>query len=375
MPKVSVIIPAYNAELYIARTIESLLSQTLKDIEIIVVDDGSTDSTASIVEKFTELTPNLTLIKQKNSFAGVARNNGMDNSTGEFLYFLDADDFIDKTMLEKMVIRAEETEADVVVCRSLFFDNDTGATNPIDYALRWINFDSVLSGKDLSNILFQFCVGWPWDKLFRRSYIEKTGLRYQNLRTTNDAYFVFMALILANRISFLKDYLVFYRTNNSKSLSRSRSKTWWNAFLAAEAIEQKLKNENLYSTFEKTYLNWLFNFSVWNLLTIDKQGKTELFNKMAADVLPRMPIDKDFYVHVRDYRNLELALLDKGNLLARSIELQDEVINLQGTCSRLKKEKSIIYRTFLRINNSHFGKWLKNHLSSSLLTKLKQKIS
>lgn len=375
MPKVSVVIPAYNAELYISNTIESLLSQTLKEIEILVVDDGSTDTTPSIVKEYATSYDNVTLIEQQNSYAGVARNNGMQHSTGEFLYFLDADDFIEKTALAKMVKRAEDTNADVVICRSLFFDNETSDTSPIDYALRWVNFNDTLSGQDLADILFQFCVGWPWDKLFRRSFIEEADLTYQDLRTTNDAYFVFMALILARRVSFVNDYLVYYRTNNSSSLSRSRSKSWWNAFLAAEAIEERLKKEDLFSTFQNTYLNWLFNFSVWNLLTIDEKGRTELFEKMETDVLPRMPQDKDYYIHLRDFRNLQLALLDKGNLLARSIELQDEVINLQGTCLRLKKERSMLYRMFLRLNNSHFGKWLKNHMDPSQLAKLKKKVS
>ena len=107
MPKVSVIIPAYNASAFIGKCLESIQCQTLSDIEVIVVDDGSTDNTREIVGAFASKDVRISLIKQQNSFAGVARNNGMKHAEGEYLYFLDADDFIAETMLEDMVNRME----------------------------------------------------------------------------------------------------------------------------------------------------------------------------------------------------------------------------------------------------------------------------
>ena len=96
MPIVSIIIPSYNAMNYITETLESVLAQTLTDIEIIVVDDGSTDNTRDIVKEYAHKDSRLTLVEQTNQFAGVARNNGMARATGDYLYFLDADDYIEK---------------------------------------------------------------------------------------------------------------------------------------------------------------------------------------------------------------------------------------------------------------------------------------
>lgn len=108
MPTVSVIIPSYNAAEYIAQTLESVLAQTLSDIEVIVVDDGSTDSTRDVVAEFACKDSRVTLVEQANQFAGVARNNGMAKARGTYLYFLDADDYIEKTALEELVDAIEK---------------------------------------------------------------------------------------------------------------------------------------------------------------------------------------------------------------------------------------------------------------------------
>lgn len=135
MPKVSVIIPAYNASAFIGKCLESIQCQTLSDIEVIVVDDGSTDNTREIVGAFASKDVRISLIKQQNSFAGVARNNGMKHAEGEYLYFLDADDFIAETMLEDMVDRMEIDSSDVALCRSEYYDNNNGKTWDIDYSV------------------------------------------------------------------------------------------------------------------------------------------------------------------------------------------------------------------------------------------------
>ena len=104
MPTVSVIIPSYNAAEYIAQTLESVLAQTLSDIEVIVVDDGSTDSTRDVVAEFACKDSRVTLVEQANQFAGVARNNGMAKARGTYLYFLDADDYIEKPFSPSVLV-------------------------------------------------------------------------------------------------------------------------------------------------------------------------------------------------------------------------------------------------------------------------------
>ena len=218
MPIVSVIIPSYNAMNYIAETLESVLAQTLADIEVIVVDDGSTDSTRDIVKEYAYKDSRLMLVEQTNQFAGVARNNGMAKATGSYLYFLDADDYIEKTALEILVNALEQSGADIAIAQSEGFDNATGDTWTIDGSLNGMDFNRPIKHEEFCESNFQSFIGWPWYKLYRKNFIDKTGLAFQPLRTTNDALFVFCALAQAETIVCLDSILFHHRTNNKKSL-------------------------------------------------------------------------------------------------------------------------------------------------------------
>ena len=237
MPKVSVIFLRITLRHLLENVLRAIQCQTLSDIEVIVVDDGSTDNTREIVGAFASKDVRISLIKQQNSFAGVARNNGMKHAEGEYLYFLDADDFIAETMLEDMVDRMEIDSSDVALCRSEYYDNNNGKTWDIDYSVVVPDLDVCYNEGQLDDSIFQCCVGWPWDKLFRSSFVRAYSLEYQDLRTTNDALFVFLAMCFAKRISVLSGKYVFHRTNNSDSLQNTRSRSWRNGAKAALAIE------------------------------------------------------------------------------------------------------------------------------------------
>lgn len=112
--KVSVIIPVYNSAQYLTKCIESMLNQTLKEIEIICVDDGSTDESLAIIKNYKKLDSRIKILTQENKYAGVARNNGMRIAKGEYLFFLDSDDFSSDTLLEKVYFKGKDTNADVV---------------------------------------------------------------------------------------------------------------------------------------------------------------------------------------------------------------------------------------------------------------------
>ena len=118
MAKVSVIIPVYNVEPYLKQCMDSVVGQTLKDIEIICVDDGSTDGSLDILKEYATEDSRIQIIEQKNAGAGAARNNGMRHATGKYLSFLDSDDFFEPRMLEKAYDLAEKDQADFVAYKS-----------------------------------------------------------------------------------------------------------------------------------------------------------------------------------------------------------------------------------------------------------------
>lgn len=267
-PLVSIIVPTYNTVKYLRECIDSILGQTYENIEVICIDDGSTDGSPAILAEYAAEDARVQVLSQKNLYAGAARNAGLEVAKGEYLLFLDSDDFFEATMVEKMVASAEEHSSDVVICHSNHYDDKTGEMSSIDYCLGHLDGRSEFSGADMAPWLFQFCVGWPWDKLFRTSFIQQHALRFQEQRTTNDAFFVFIALSLAGRITIVEDALAFHRINNKASISNTREKSWHCAPDATTLICERLHQDGTWDLYEQSFVNWQVHFLLWNFNTL-----------------------------------------------------------------------------------------------------------
>lgn len=348
MPIVSVIIPSYNATDYIAQTLESVLAQTLTDIEVIVVDDGSTDNTRNIVADFANKDPRLMLVEQANQFAGVARNNGMSKAQGKYLYFLDADDYIETTTLEELVNAIEQHGADIAIAKSEGFDNTTGDTWTIDGALNGVDFDRPIAHAEYCDRLFQSFIGWPWDKLFRKEFIDKTALTFQPLRTTNDALFVFCALALAETIVCLDSVLFHHRTNNKNSLEGSRAKSWNNALCAIRAIGDRLSESTRGRACLNSYYRWILNYSLW---TIESLPSAEA-DAYLAEIEPVIrAIPQNVELNLDPYENKLRELLDANRAKTISCAI-----------ALLRERDSVIYEQMnlahiLEGERSQFESW------------------
>ena len=173
MLKVSVIVPVYNAEMYLEKCIQSILMQTLSEIEIICIDDGSTDCSNSILQQFVMQDNRVRLIEQKNQGVSAARNQGIEKAQGEFIAFVDADDWVEVDFLEVLYNTAGEEQADIVVC-DYFRENDEN-TKKRQNAMR----GSYLSQKKaleyaLRQDKYQ---GFLWNKLFRRALFHENDIR------------------------------------------------------------------------------------------------------------------------------------------------------------------------------------------------------
>ena len=267
MAKVSVIIPVYNAEQYLRQCLDSVVGQTLKDIEIICVDDGSQDNSVAILKEYAARDSRLRLIREKNRGAGAARNQGLREATGEYLSFLDADDFFEQDMLEKAVARAEEYDAQIVVFNSDQYHMDKRQFVPVPWVMVQEDIPPYMpfSYRQLTGNVFLSFVGWAWDKLYRRDFVEAHGLRFQEQRTTNDMLFVFSALVLAKRIAVLNDVLAHQRRGSGASLSVTREKSWHCFYDALTALRDRLKAENINWELEQDFINYSLHFSLWHL--------------------------------------------------------------------------------------------------------------
>lgn len=189
MPKISIIVPVYNMEQYLRKSLKSFLDQTMADIEVVIVDDGSRDGSYKIYNQFAKEDSRVKIIKKKNAGVSEARNTGIENATGDFLIFADPDDWMESNCCEVMYSEQVRTNADMVLADVIVVKNGKPET--------WNIFSEEFTTSDSQFIkLYQkTCIGYsfnpkpavkwktpglgsPWNKLFRRSIIEENHLRF-----------------------------------------------------------------------------------------------------------------------------------------------------------------------------------------------------
>lgn len=283
--KVSVIVPVYNAQDYLEQCIVSILAQTLQEIEVICVDDSSTDRSLEILKKYEKEDIRMRVLTQPNSGAGAARNRGLSQASGEYLSFLDADDFFEPDMLELAYAKAKEDRADMVVFKSDQYHTDSDQFVQVAWTLREKEIPpyTPFNHRQMTDNIFKVFVGWAWDKLFSREFVEKHHLTFQEQRTSNDLLFVFSAVALAKRITIVPKVLAHQRRDAKDSLSKTRENSWHCFYDALTALRQRLTDEGLFPETEKDFINYALHFSLWNLRTLAEPTKTKLGKKLVSE--------------------------------------------------------------------------------------------
>ncbi|MEV7800319.1 glycosyltransferase [Microbacterium foliorum] len=290
-PAVSVVIPMHNAERHIQDTLQSLASQSLLDFEVIVVDDGSTDGSASIVDSFVGSDRRFRRVEGPAvGSAGAARNVGVGVARGEYLGFLDADDLYAPSMLEKLYAKAKADRADVVLSGFSTLDDVTGERKSQPWALRvdTMPADTPFAPEDVADHLFYFTNPANWNKLFRRAFIADAGIEFQPLKRANDAYFTYMSLARAQRISYVAEELVEYRVSNTTSLQGSVHETPLEFVEAITGIYESLKAAGIYERHERAFMNLVASMSVGALSRAKTaEAFATTYDALRNDVFPR----------------------------------------------------------------------------------------
>ena len=269
-PKVSVIIPVYNTENYLRQCLDSLVNQTLQEIEIICVNDGSTDNSLKILYEYEKKDSRFHIISQKNQGPGAARNIGLHRALGKHLIFLDSDDWFESDFLKKMISRAEKTNADVVICKADEYDTTSQKYFSGDWMLKTQYIPSQLfSPLLISEHIFQFTYGMAWDKLYKTDYILNSKLEFPSLNNSEDLVFVFSSLFCAKKISIYPQIFIHHRINRKSSVSNSREKNPDAPYQAFQMVKNILEEKNLMSQFKKSFLNWAMEFLIWHVSNME----------------------------------------------------------------------------------------------------------
>ena len=214
---VSVIVPVYNVESYVAKCIESIVNQTFKDLDIILIDDGSTDSSGSICDRFAEKDKRIRVIHKVNGGVSSARNAGLDIAAGEYIVFVDGDDYINSRMVETLCSVAVENNSDLVMCNYIHV-NERGEKVGIS-ELRITEPQTVSSDWMLERI----SRGWTfgaiiWNKMYKSALFK--GLRYPSLNNGEDEFISHHVMARAEKAVIIPDVLYYY-TLRQGSLTKS----------------------------------------------------------------------------------------------------------------------------------------------------------
>lgn len=290
MAKVSVIVPVFNTEQYLERCLDSLVNQTLEDIEIVIIDDGSTDKSLQILERYKEKYRNkILLISKENGGQGAARNMGITKCTGEYIGFLDSDDYADLSMYENMWNMANKDNLDLVECRYKYIREENGEElKTYGYVRPYKSQDDMFIDPLVS----------PWNKLIKADilkqfdYVFPEGLIYEDT-----SFFIKMIPYIEKR-GFVDEAYIFHMLRGTSTMNANKSKKVGDIFQVLEDIITFYNNNDFY----EEYKNELEYFCVKILLcssiqriskVSDKKLRNQFINKTFDMIEYQFPQYKD----------------------------------------------------------------------------------
>ena len=281
MPKVSVIVPVYNVEKYIDKCLKSLVEQTLDDIEIIVVNDGSTDDSKKVIDNYIERYPEkIVYLEKKNGGLSDARNYGIPYAKGEYIAFLDSDDYVEKDIYEKMYEIAKKENSDMVECDFYWeYPNKTKKDIGVIY-----------SGQNemLENVRVV-----AWNKLIKREILEISKIQFPKGYRYEDVEFTYKLIPYLNKVSFVKEPLIHY-IQRPDSISNSQNGRTKEIFAVLEHVLDFYKEKNVYEKYkeelEYTYTRYLLCSSLLRMVKIDdKKIRQECLNATWENLNTKFP--------------------------------------------------------------------------------------
>lgn len=221
---ISIIIPCYNLAQYTKKCIDSILHQTYTNLEIITVDDGSTDDTLQILEDYQQKDSRVVVLKQENAGAGQAINRGIEYATGEYITFVDNDDWIEEMMYEKLHQAIVNNQSDMSVCNfNLVYEDHT------DYCYSQMRDETVNVYDDVYGYFSRYCAcpqpnNYTWTRLYKAEIIKESDVRFENLRLGADTLFNFKLLPRVKRVSFISEGMYNYLQRNTSSVHTAGNK-------------------------------------------------------------------------------------------------------------------------------------------------------
>ncbi len=295
---ISIIVPIYNAEKYLNKCIDSIINQSKKELEIILINDGSTDNSETIIKKYND--KRIKYFKNKNQGIGKTRNFGIEKATGKYIMFLDSDDFLELNACEKMFEKAEKDKLDIVICDYYrYFDN--GKKEEVKLP----NFKNS-SLKDNPNIICEHLS--PWAKIYKTDLLKNNNIKFVENLKYEDAPFVIEALDCAKKIGKVNLPLNYY-VIHEKSETTVRDERVFDIIKIIDIIRKYTKSKNyLKEKIDKLTVRIITNYTIQQRMQEDKNIGIRFINEAFSYLKKEVP----------DYKNNKYY--ENRSFLKRTIE-------------------------------------------------------
>ena len=306
-PKMSIIIPVFNAGNYLKHCLESVINQSLKEIEIICIDECSTDNTLEILKKYAEKDKRFTIIKQEKINSFDSRNTGLSIAKGKYSSFLSQDNYYDLNMLEQMYNDIITYKSDIIISQCKYIENDYGLFNK-EILNNTLKIDLIIeknpfSLSDITNNIFQICEGFLWDKLFRTDFILYNNLKFRNIQKYSNYDFTYTALCLAKSITTTKQKFIVKKYVNKELISYKLKEEPSLILSLFDKIKDSIEKKGLFHLVKKSYWKWVIKLCINQLKILDKSLKEKFFSILHNRFSKCDFIDK-FIIMSEKYREL-----------------------------------------------------------------------
>ena len=300
MTKVSIIVPFHNVEQYISKCLTSLIYQTLQDIEIILIDDASTDKSREIAESYMKNDSRIILLTNENMLGqSSSRNKGLEIAKGEYVGFVDSDDWFELEMYEKMYNKAISDYTDITMCQALLYDDKEGTTYSTDYySLKPLEQmgDKTFSFQETKAEILDINVVL-WNKIYRRTFLQTIAAKFSEGYIYEDLPFFFQSYLKAEKVNIVWEKLYYYRQNRQFSTMQNSDKKVYDRIPMVEKTYNILKNSDLYNEKKIDIISWIID-DIFHRYTL-------LEDKYYEDYYPKM---QEFF------KQIEITDEDKKNL-------------------------------------------------------------
>ncbi len=342
MPKISVIMPVYNVEQYLRQSLDSLINQTLNDIEIVCINDGSTDKSLEILQEYAAKDDRIFVITQKNQGQGVARNKGIEIAKGEYIQFVDPDDWIELDACETLYNFAKEKNAKVVKFDYINyndFSNEFKQHDFVKYIKKVYGYDlirnPVYSWRNFRKGCLTKLDLHVWTYLFLTEYIKSNNIKFAPIRHCEDHLFANSSILLTDKIYFLNKHLYFYRIRCGSTVYKKSDINFCvfdginllKEFLICHDLYEDLKDEWL--DYARISISWIYDKIPQNSIAKYEQLSLQYFNS-----------EKEFRKFIKQQRNQRTFLESIFSIKNENINaVKHKVITILGFSFNCKPKK------------------------------------